>query len=46
LKFSEKWKPYRSLACWYLWRSVDKPAEKGRPQKAHRNAKAKKATAS
>lgn len=26
LRFSEKWKPYRSLACWYLWRSVDKPA--------------------
>lgn len=28
LKFSEKWKPYRSLACWYLWRSTDKPAPK------------------
>jgi DNA-3-methyladenine glycosylase II len=25
LKLAEKWKPYRSLACWYLWRSVDKP---------------------
>lgn len=20
---SEKWKPYRSIACWYLWRAVD-----------------------
>ncbi len=27
LKLSEKWKPYRSLACWYLWRSADKPIE-------------------
>ena len=26
LKLAEKWRPYRSLACWYLWRSVDKPA--------------------
>jgi DNA-3-methyladenine glycosylase II len=23
LKMSEKWKPYRSVACWYLWRSVE-----------------------
>jgi len=23
LKLSEKWKPYRSVACWYLWRSVE-----------------------
>jgi DNA-3-methyladenine glycosylase II len=28
LKLSEKWRPYRSMACWYLWRSVDvKPPE-------------------
>ena len=56
LKFSEKWKPYRSLACWYLWRSVDKPAKKTQPQRTHakktqpqraqRNVKAKKAKAS
>jgi DNA-3-methyladenine glycosylase II len=25
LKLSEAWRPYRSFACWYLWRSVDKP---------------------
>ncbi len=24
LKLAEAWKPYRSLACWYLWRSADK----------------------
>jgi DNA-3-methyladenine glycosylase II len=23
LKLSEKWKPYRSHACWYLWRSLE-----------------------
>lgn len=23
LKLSEKWKPNRSLACWYLWRSLE-----------------------
>lgn len=23
LKLSEPWRPYRSAACWYLWRSVD-----------------------
>jgi DNA-3-methyladenine glycosylase II len=46
LKLAEKWKPYRSLACWYLWRSVDKPAEKTQPQRARRNTKAKKASAS
>ncbi|MGI8419076.1 MAG: DNA-3-methyladenine glycosylase family protein [Candidatus Levyibacteriota bacterium] len=22
LELSEKWKPYRSTACWYLWRSL------------------------
>lgn len=23
IKLSEKWKPHRSLACWYLWRSLE-----------------------
>lgn len=23
LKISEKWRPYRSIAVWYLWRSID-----------------------
>ncbi len=23
----EPWHPYRTLACWYLWRSLDGPAE-------------------
>ena len=40
LKLAEKWKPYRSLACWYLWRSADKPAEKTQPRRARRSTKA------
>ena len=23
IKISNKWKPYRSVATWYLWRSLD-----------------------
>lgn len=23
IKLSEKWKPHRSAACWYLWRSLE-----------------------
>jgi DNA-3-methyladenine glycosylase II len=22
-KIAEAWRPYRSVACWYLWRSLD-----------------------
>lgn len=46
LKFSEKWKPYRSLACWYLWRSSDKPEAKPQPQRTRRNTKSRRAKAS
>ena len=30
-KFAERWKPYRSVACWYLWRALenDPPATTG-----------------
>ena len=27
LKGSEKWKPYRTLACLYLWEIIDGPFE-------------------
>jgi DNA-3-methyladenine glycosylase II len=27
LKLSQKWHPYCSIASWYLWRSLDGPAE-------------------
>jgi DNA-3-methyladenine glycosylase II len=26
LKVSRAWQPYRSIACWYLWRSLDSKA--------------------
>ena len=26
-RLAEPWRPYRSVACWYLWRSLDGPAE-------------------
>jgi DNA-3-methyladenine glycosylase II len=22
-KIAKPWEPYRSIACWYLWRSLD-----------------------
>jgi 3-methyladenine DNA glycosylase/8-oxoguanine DNA glycosylase len=25
-KRGERWRPYRSVATWYLWRALDKPA--------------------
>ena len=28
LKLGEAWRPYRSIACWYLWRSLDPPPPK------------------
>jgi DNA-3-methyladenine glycosylase II len=33
-RLAEAWKPYRSIACWYLWRSLDnKGAIAVRPEK-------------
>jgi len=32
-KFGERWKPYRSIAAWYLWRAVDLKRDK-KPSKA------------
>jgi DNA-3-methyladenine glycosylase II len=26
-EIAERWRPYRSIACWYLWRYLDGPAE-------------------
>ena len=23
IEISEQWRPYRSVACWFLWRSID-----------------------
>jgi DNA-3-methyladenine glycosylase II len=31
-KLGDTWKPYRSVACWYLWRSLDNGTAVSRPQ--------------
>ena len=31
-KLGDTWKPYRSVACWYLWRSLDNGTVVSRPQ--------------
>jgi DNA-3-methyladenine glycosylase II len=34
-KLAEPWRPYRSIACWYLWRSLEPPPQKvrrGKPE--------------
>lgn len=33
LKVSAKWRPYRTAACWYLWRSLDTPEANARKEK-------------
>lgn len=44
LEFSEKWKPYRTYAAWYLWRAVDlERAKRTAKQTAKRTAKRNKA---
>lgn len=27
--FAKRWKPYRTIACWYLWASLDNAPDKG-----------------
>ena len=34
-KIGEPWRPYRSIACWYLWRSLDnEPVKSSRKEKS------------
>jgi len=35
-KFGERWKPYRSVASWYLWRAADIATQRERVQKAQK----------
>jgi DNA-3-methyladenine glycosylase II len=32
LQLGEAWRPYRSVACWYLWQTLRKPAPKAEDQ--------------
>ena len=53
LAYGERWRPYRSVACWYLWRAAEmkdlplaaaaKP--KGAPKKASKTAPARRGSA-
>jgi DNA-3-methyladenine glycosylase II len=40
LKHGERWRPYRSIACWYLWRALEE-----KQAKPKRTAAAKKTSA-
>ena len=45
LAFGERWRPYRSVACWYLWRAAemkDLPFTKPERSSAQKKASAKK----
>ena len=43
LKLAERWRPYRSAAAWYLWRSLDIVLPDGAPKPpAKKSAKLKK----
>ena len=36
LEHGERWRPYRSIASWYLWRAVDQKNAKKNKKKAHK----------
>lgn len=36
-RFARSWAPYRTVACWYLWRSLDQPAAAKSPPKRRRS---------
>ena len=41
-KLGEAWKPYRSIACWYLWRSLDNQAAVSPPSSTKTSGKRSK----
>jgi DNA-3-methyladenine glycosylase II len=42
LKFGERWRPYRTVASWYLWRAVDVAGKDARKMNKHSGKPAKK----
>lgn len=39
-KLGEAWRPYRSIACWYLWRSLDnEPVKTGSPARKEKSSR-------
>lgn len=41
-KLGDAWKPYRSIACWYLWRSLDAPVPVADPDKRPQSSRQEK----
>ena len=39
LKMAEGWRPYRSVAAWYLWRSLSQETRKAKSETTKRNSK-------
>src|SRR5579863_10285590 len=46
LEHGERWRPYRSIASWYLWRALDEKRAKPKGKKPKKNRAAVKATKS
>jgi DNA-3-methyladenine glycosylase II len=44
LDHGERWRPYRSIASWYLWRAVDQKQKAGQAARAAKKSKAKRKT--
>jgi DNA-3-methyladenine glycosylase II len=45
LEHGERWRPYRSIACWYLWRALEEKQTKPKRQMPKRQMKVKKISA-
>jgi DNA-3-methyladenine glycosylase II len=41
-RLGARWRPYRSVACWYLWRSLSAPVLIAEPAPHHRTARGKR----
>jgi DNA-3-methyladenine glycosylase II len=45
LEHGERWRPYRSIACWYLWRALEENRTKPKRKMPKRQMKVKKISA-
>jgi len=45
LEHGERWRPYRSIACWYLWRALEEKRAKPKRKMPKRQMKIKKISA-
>jgi len=42
LKFGERWRPYRTIASWYLWRAFERAGYKVTHKIRHRKPRKRK----